>query len=393
MNASKTARRRKELMNRAFKYRIYPTTEQTELFVKTFGCCRFIWNAMLSDKKAHYEATGKSLSVTPAAYKKDYPFLKEVDSLALANVQLQLQTAYKNFFLDKSVGFPKYKSKKHPKKSYTTNNQNGTVAVLADGIRLPKIGIVPAVVHRCAPEEWNLKSATVSQESDGSFYCSVLYEYTPAVSAIEHFDLSDTLGIDYKTDGLYTDSNGLCADMPHFYRKTQKRLAKEQRRLSRKVGSRKGETKSKNYLKQLQKVNKLHRHVANQRKDYLHKLSAEITNQYGVICVEDLHMRAMSNKGFGIGKATLDNGNGMFLSMLAYKQEAKGHYYICVDKYYPSSQLTHCCNIRCPEMKDVKRRHIICPKCGKKHDRDYNAAINIRKEGYRIYQEMIKVTA
>lgn len=380
-------------MNRAFKYRIYPTTEQTTLFVKTFGCCRFIWNAMLSDKKAHYEATGKNLSVTPAAYKQEYPFLKEVDALALANVQLQLQTAYRNFFRDKRVGFPKYKSKKHPKKSYTTNNQNGTVAVLADGIRLPKIGVVPAIIHRHASEEWCLKSATVSQDSDGSFYCSLLYEYESPVSAQERFDLSDTLGIDYKSDGLYTDSNGLCADMPHFHRKAQKKLAKEQRRLSRKSGSRKGEPKSRNYLKQLQKVNRLHRHVANQRKDYLHKLSAEITNQYGVICVEDLHMRAMSSKGFGNGKATMDNGNGMFLSMLAYKQADKGHHFIRIDRYYPSSQLTHCCHIRCPEMKDLKRRYIICPECGKKYDRDHNAAINIQREGYRVYQEMMKTTA
>lgn len=363
------------------------------LFVKTFGCCRFIWNAMLSDKKAHYEATGENLSVTPAAYKQEYPFLKEVDSLALANVQLQLQTAYRNFFRDKKVGFPRYKSKKHPRKSYTTNNQNGTVAVLADGIRLPKLGVVPAVIHRQAPEGWCLKSATVSQDSDGSFYCSVLYEYESPVSAQRRFDLSDTLGIDYKSDGLYTDSNGFCADMPHFYRKAQKKLTKEQRRLSRKSGSSKGEPKSKNYLKQLHKVNKLHRHVANQRKDYLHKLSAEITNQYGIICVEDLHMRAMSSKGFGNGKATMDNGNGMFLAMLAYKQADKGHHFIRIDRYYPSSQLTHCCNIRCPEMKDLKRRYIICPGCGKRYDRDYNAAINIRREGFRIYQEMMKTTA
>ena len=380
-------------MNKAYRYRIFPTTEQMALIAKTFGCCRFVWNAMLSDKKAHYEATGKNLTVTPAAYKQDYPFLKEVDSLALANVQLQLQTAYRNFFRDKSVGFPKYKSKKHPKKSYTTNNQNGTVSVSGNTIRLPKIGMVSAIVHRQAPEEWKLKSATVSQETDGSFYCSVLYEYEVPVSAPKYYTLSDTIGIDYKSDGLYMDSNGICADMPHFYRKAQKKLAKEQRRLSRKTGSRKGEPKSKNYQKQLHKVNKLHRHVANQRKDYLHKLSAEITNQYGVICVESLHMRAMSNKGFGNGKATLDNGNGMFLNMLAYKQADKGHYFIKIDKYYPSSQMTHCCGVRCPEMKDLRRRYIVCPGCGKRYDRDHNSAINIRMEGYRMYQELITKTA
>lgn len=380
-------------MNRAYKYRIYPTTEQEKLFAKTFGCCRFIWNAMLADKKAHYAQTGKNLSVTPASYKKEYSFLKEVDSLALANAQIQLQTAYGNFFRDKNVGFPKFKSKKHPKRSYTTNNQKGTVAVFYNAIRLPKIGLVPAIIHRKAPEGWKLKSATVSLERDGSFYCSVLYEYEATVPVQKQFSLSDTLGIDYKSDGLYMDSNGNCADMPHYYRKAQNKMAREQRRLSRKQGSRKGESKSKNYLKQLAKVNKIHRHVANQRKDFLHKLSTEITNQYGVICVESLNMRAMSNHGFGNGKATLDNGNGMFLSMLSYKQADKGHYLIQIDKYYPSSQLTHCCGIRCPEMKDLKMRYVTCPCCGKKYDRDYNAAVNIREEGYRIYRNITTATA
>jgi len=380
-------------MNKAYKYRLYPTTEQERLFTKTFGCCRFVWNAMLSDKINYYTKTGKNLAVTPAAYKKQYPFLKEVDSLALANVQLQLQTAYSNFFRDKNVGFPKFKSKKHPKRSYTTNNQNGTIKICDNAIRLPKIGLIPAVIHRQAPDNWKLKSATISQEHDGSFYCSVLYEYENAMPIHSEFTLSDTIGLDYKSDGLYMDSNGNSADMPHYYRKAQKKLFKQQRRLSRKVGNRKGEAKSKNYQKQLRKVNRLHRHVANQRKDFLHKLSAEITNQFGIICVENLHMRAMSNKGFGNGKATLDNGNGMFLSMLAYKQADKGHFLIQVDKYYPSSQLTHCCGIRCPEMKDLKRRHITCPACGNCYNRDFNAAINIRKEGYRIYQEAIMATA
>lgn len=135
-------------MNRTIKYRIYPTTEQTVLFAKTFGCCRKVWNLMLSDKTAYYQTTGKMLATTPAQYKKDYPFLKEVDSLALANVQLNLQAAYRNFFCDKKAGFPKYMSAKHSQRSYTTNNQKGTVAICGGGIRLPKAGIVKAALHR-----------------------------------------------------------------------------------------------------------------------------------------------------------------------------------------------------------------------------------------------------
>ena len=144
-------------MNRAIKYRVYPTTEQCVLFAKTFGCCRKVYNLMLADKIVYYQVHKKILQTTPAQYKKDYPFLREVDSLALANVQMNLQTAYKNFFRDKKVGFPKYKSAKHSRKSYTTNNQKGTVAITDKGIRLPKIGVVKAKIHRQPNENWIIK--------------------------------------------------------------------------------------------------------------------------------------------------------------------------------------------------------------------------------------------
>lgn len=137
-------------MNKAIKYRLYPTKEQEELFTKTFGCCRKIWNLMLADKIEHYKATKEMLQTTPAQYKKqeEYKYLKEVDSLALANVQLHLQTAYKNFFRDKKIGFPKFKSAKHSRKTYTTNNQNGTIFIAGNSIKLPKIGIVKAKIHK-----------------------------------------------------------------------------------------------------------------------------------------------------------------------------------------------------------------------------------------------------
>ena len=368
-------------MNKAYKYRIYPTTAQRELFLRTFGCCRFIWNVMLSDKIAYYKEHGKMLHNTPAQYKDLYPFLKEVDSLALANVQLHLQAAYKNFFADTSVGFPKFKSKKHSKNRYTTNNQNGTVAIGNGFIRLPKIGKVKAVIHRTAPLDWNLKSATVSQESDGCFFVSVLYEYNTAVNTASSIDESKSIGLDYKSDGLFMDSNGKCCDMPHYYRNAQKRLAKAQRKLRHKtIGS-------KNYYKQQRRIAKIQKHTANQRKDYLHKLSAEITNQYDIICVESLNMKSMANRGFGNGKATLDNGYGMFLNMLSYKQSDKGHLLIEVVKFYPSSQLCSCCGHR--QKLALSDRVYICPECGLVIDRDKNAAINIKTEGLRIYHSKI----
>ena len=157
------------MANKAIKYRLYPTTEQATMFAKTFGCCRKVYNLMLNDKIESYKTTGKFVSVTPAMYKKDYPFLKEVDSLALANVQLNLQSAFKNCFdknRKKKNGFPKFKSAKHSRKAYTTNNQNGTIAIIDNTIKLPKIGKVKAVIHRHPEAHWIIKSATISQNSE-----------------------------------------------------------------------------------------------------------------------------------------------------------------------------------------------------------------------------------
>ena len=373
-------------MNSAIKYRLYPASEQEIMFAKTFGCCRKVYNLMLSEKIESYKTTGRFVAVTPAKYKKDFPYLREVDSLALANVQLNLQSAFRNHF-DKNrrrkTGFPKFKSAKHSRKSYTTNNQNGTVAIIDNRyIRLPKIGKVKAVIHRVPGTDWKLKSATVSCSSDGKYYVSVLFEYENPASAYA-VDVNNAIGMDYASDGLYVDDKGNKGTNHRFYRESHKKLAKEQRRLSRKKGSRKGEDKSHNYLKQQRKVNRIYTHIANQRKDNLHKISAEIANQYDIVCVEDLNMRNMSNRGFGNGKATLDNGYGMFLDMLEYKLGNRGKYRVKVDKWYPSSQICHCCGKRHPEMKDLRIRTMRC-ECGYAMDRDRNAAMNIRKEGLRI---------
>ena len=374
-------------MNKAIKYRLYPSAEQSVMFAKTFGCCRKIWNLMLADKIACYEETKSFGKQTPAMYKKDYPFLKEVDSLALANVQLNLQSAIKNCFdrsRKKQNGFPKFKSAKHSRKSYTTNNQKGTVAIIDDKyIKLPKIGKVKAVIHRQPEADWIVKSVTVSQESDGKYYASILFTFDRIINNVAISD--NVLGLDYASDGLYTDSNGKKGTSHKYYIESHKKLAKEQRRLSRKVGSKKNQTKSNNYIKQLHKVNKIHRHITNQRIDNLHKLSTEIANQYDVVCVESLDMKAMSNKGFGNGKATLDNGYGLFLNMLEYKLYDRGKYFIKVDKWFPSSQICNHCGTVHTEMKDLSIRTMRCD-CGLTMNRDYNAALNIKKEGLRLLE-------
>ena len=374
------------VVNRAIKYRLYPTTEQATLFAKTFGCCRKVYNLMLNDKIESYKVTGKFASVTPAMYKKAYPYLKEVDSLALANVQLNLQSAFKNCF-DKSRKkqncFPKFKSAKHSRKAYTTNNQNGTIAIIGNTIKLPKIGKVKAVIHRQPDVDWILKSATISQDRDGKFYVSVLFVFETNITQVAKSD--NAIGLDYASDGLYVDDKGNIGTNHKYYRESYKKLAKAQRKLSRMEGSKKGESKSNNYIKQLQKVNKIHRHIANQRLDNLHKISTEIANQYDIVCVESLNMRAMSNKGFGNGKATLDNGYGLFLNMLEYKLVYRGKYFVKVNKWFSSSQLCYCCGTLHPEMKDLRIRTMICD-CGLAIGRDQNAALNIKREGLRILE-------
>lgn len=376
---------------KAIKYRVYPTNEQSVMLSKTFGCCRKVYNLMLSDKIEGYKTTGKFPTVTPAKYKNDYPYLKEVDSLALANKQLDLQAAFRNRFnksCKKNFGFPKFKSAKRCRKSYTTNNQKGTVAILDRRyIKLPKVGKVKATIHRVPNDTWVIKSATVSQDADDKYYVSILFEYAKLENTYIA-DKTNAIGLDYASDGLYVDSNGKVGTNRKYYRESQNKLAKAQRKLSRMRGAKKNETKSNNYMKQLRKVNKIHRHIANQRLDNLHKISTEIANRYDVVCVESLNMCSMSNKGFGNGKATLDNGYGMFLYMLAYKLSDRNKYLIKVDKWFPSSQICHRCGTLHHEMKDLSKRKIVCD-CGLTMSRDQNAAINILNEGLRLLDEIV----
>lgn len=369
-------------MLRGMKYRIYPNDEQAELLNKTFGCCRKVWNLMLNDKIESYKTTKSFGKQTPAMYKKDYSYLKEVDSLALANVQLHLQSAFRNCF-DKSrkkqLKFPKPKSRKRSKRSYTTNNQNGTIEIIDNTIKLPKLGFIKAKIHYL-PADCIIKSATVSKDCCDKYFVSVLFESDVTINKVEPIK---AIGLDYASDGLFVDDKGNKGTNHKYFKEGQKKLAKAQRKLARKKGFKKNETKSHNFYKQKLKVNKIYQHISNQRLDNLHKLSFQITNDYDVVCVECLNMTAMSNKGFGNGKATLDNGYGMFLNFLEYKLKERGKYFVKVDKFYPSSQICHRCGQLHPEMKDLSKRVLYCD-CGLIFDRDQNAALNIKNEGLRL---------
>lgn len=366
-------------MNIAYKYRIYPNKKQEELINKTFGCCRKIWNLMLDERIRIYKETGKSKRVTPAMFKNEYEFLKEVDSLALANVQINLETAYKNFFRDKKIRFPKYKSKKKSKQRYTTNQVNGNIQLDFESktIKLPKIGSIKIVYHRLPKQDWRIKSVTVIKNCCDQYFVSVLFEYEHSIS--RKLNESNALALDYKSSELYVDSNNHHAQMPHYFKLTEKKLARQQRKLSKKTGNKKGEIKSSNFYKQQKKVNKLLVKVANQRLDFLHKESRKIANSYDYVIVEDINMKSIS-QSLKMGKSTFDNGFGMFRDFLYYKLEAKGGKMIEVDKFFPS---TKTCS-RCGQYKKValNERTYICD-CGLVIDRDYNAALNLLKEGKR----------
>lgn len=359
--------------NIAYKMRIYPNRIQRELISKTFGCVRFVYNKMLEDRIDYYNKTGLSLLNTPAPYKKEYEWLKEVDSLALANAQLHLNTAFKNFYSNKNIGFPKYKSKKNHHDSYTTNMVNNNIRVIGNIIILPKLKGVKLKKHREIPDHYKLKSVTVSRTPTYKYYVSILFEYDEEVSANTG---SDYLGIDYAMDGLYVASDKTFASYPKYYRQSLDKLKRESRKLSK---MQKG---SSNYKKQRIRLSKIHEKIANQRKDYLHRTSCQIANDYDGVCIESLHMQDLS-QCLHFGKSVHDNGYGMFVSMLSYKLEAKGKRLIRIDKMYPSSKrCSYCGHIK----KDLKLsdRLYICPKCRTVLDRDYNASLNILHEGLRL---------
>ena len=362
---------------RAYRFRLYPGREQEILFHRTFGCCRFVYNRMLADKKAMYEETGKTKRLTPAGYKKDFPWLKEVDSLALANVQLHLEAAFARFFEPGKNRYPRFKSKHRSRKSYTTNVVNGNITLEDGRLRLPKAGPVRIRQHRRIPEGYVLKSVTVSMEPSGKYYASLLYEYPARENQTPGADREDAkaLGIDFAMRGMAVFSDGSRAEYPGYYRLAQERLARDQRRLSkRKKGSR-------NYEKQKRRVALRHEKIRNQRKDYLHKLSRDLADRYDVIAVEDIDMQAMS-RSLHFGKSVADNSFGAFRTMLAYKLEEQGKSFVKVGRFFPSSKMcSRCGNVKKELRLDERVYRCSCGLC---MDRDLNAAVNIREEGSRI---------
>lgn len=363
-------------MLKAYKFRLYPNKEQEIYFSKCFGSVRFIYNKMLNDKIEYYKKNNKMLNNTPAQYKKEYIWLKEVDSLALANAQMNLDKAYKNFFRDKSVGFPKFKSKKNNYYSYTTNNQKNNIRIV-DGkyIHLPKLKtLVRIKQHRQIPKDGKIKSATISKNPSGKYYISILVEQEIKELPKNEFAIGIDLGL---TDFAIT-SDGVKYSNPRYLRKSLNKLTKEQRKLSRKKNG------SKNKNKQRIKVAKLYEKITNQRKDFLHKLSSELINENQMICLEDLQVKNMLQNKY-LSQSVSDVGWYEFRRQLEYKAKWYGRTISFVDKWYPSSQIcSNCGNNTGKKTLDI--REFDCPYCGKHHDRDINASINILHEGIRILE-------
>ena len=352
-----------------YKYRIYPTQEQAELINKTIGCARFVYNTLLADCKKQYEETGKSKIKTPASLKNEYEWLKEVDSFALCNVQLHLQTAYKNFFSKKS-GFPEFHSKHKSAMTYTTNNNAGQIRIEKGKLRLPKVGLVKIVLHRFC--KGTIKSVTVSKTKTNKYFVSILTEQQPTVIE-KDITQERVLGIDMSFKELAVYSDGTKAKYPMYYRKSQRKLAHVQRNFSRtKVGSKRHE-------KARLKVAKVYEKISNQRKDFLDKESHRIATTYDTVVIEDINMRSLANKGIRNGKTVNDIGFGEFKQMLEYKLNRNLCQLIKADKFYPSSQLCSVCGFKNIAVKNLDVREWDCPECNTHHDRDVNAALNLVK--------------
>ncbi|WP_420025567.1 RNA-guided endonuclease TnpB family protein (plasmid) [Borreliella yangtzensis] len=360
--------------NKAYKYRIYPNTNQKKYFSKVFGCVRFLYNKMLSDKKNYYEKNKESLSVNPSKYKNEFLFLKEVDSLALCSAWIDLNFAYSNFFREikkgnRIQGFPKYKSKKN-RQTFRTNNQKNSIRIENDYIKLPKIGFVKLALHRNIKSNEVIKNVVVEKDTDDKYYISIAVECLDVKNNDKTKDnKKEVVGIDMSMKHFLVSSEGEKINHPKYLLKNESKLKKYQRKLSKKQ---KG---SRNRAKSRLRVAKLHRKISNQRKDFLHKLSYYFVANYKNIVIENLSIKGMQKGIFG--KSVNDLGWYEFVRQLSYKSEWYGSYLHKADRYFPSSKLCNNCSIKNTTLKLSDTRWT-CSGCNTLHDRDINAALNLK---------------
>ncbi|WP_443595644.1 RNA-guided endonuclease TnpB family protein [Agathobacter sp.] len=372
-----------QVIYKGYKFRLYPNDKQKEYFAKCFGCARFIYNKMLADKIEHYQKTGENLIVYPSDYKDDFPFLKEVDSHILCQEEQHLQKAYANFFRNKDFGFPKFKSKKNNYKSFSTSNVTrcNTVEIIDNKyLKLPRsknFGLIKVKISQLIRS--TIKTVTISQVPSGKYYVSmnvaIWYQSLPSRGSI--------LGIDLGTKDLVITSDGDKFDNIKTLDNHQKKLAKLQRQLAHKQRG------SRNYEKARIKLAREYERIANIRKDYLHKISHKLISENQVIISEDLNVKGLM-QNHRQAKSIGDASWYEFIRQLQYKADWNMRVYHKVDRFFPSSQLCSNCGFKYEDVKTKNLREWICPNCGKHHDRDVNAAINIK---YRGSQDLGLLTA
>ena len=396
------------LINRGYKFKIVPTSEQKEFFLKSFGCTRKIYNHYVDSMFTQLEQSGyvngkiemKNIKLdTPREVKALYEYMKEVDSLSLCNAQIDFKSAIKKFNseYDKKTyskrsrkrektlgiiptfkdlkGMPTFKSIKKNDFSYKTNNQSRgdkwrDIVLENSMLSIPKIKHpIKVKQHRPLPNDCIIKNVTISMDYRGNFFASLCVEY---YIDIEPKKSEKVLGLDYSQHDFYYSSENEKGNYPRYYRKTENKLKQEQRKLSRKVFG------SSNWKKQKKIIQKLQSKIANQRLDWLHKESRKLANEFDAVCVEDINLRALG-QCLNLAKNQQDNGFGMFRLFLKYKLEEQGKQFIKIDKWFPSSKLCSCCGT-IKEKLELSDRVYKCD-CGLVIDRDYNAALNIKEAG------------
>ncbi|MHC5933578.1 RNA-guided endonuclease InsQ/TnpB family protein [Nostoc sp.] len=365
------------MLHKVVQVRLYPSQEQQTQLAQTFGCARWWWNYALNKSIETYKETGKGLSrvalnaFLPVLKKaEDTVWLGDCYSQVLQATTLNLTTAYKNFF-ENRAGFPKFKSKFGKQSVQYPQN----VKIVDGNVKLPgNIGIVKAKIHRAI--EGKIKTVTVSKTPSGKYLASILTEIkgeNPVISEGKIYGID--LGLKHfavVTDGVHVSKY----DNPKHLAKHEKNLKRKQKKLARKQ---KGSNSRNRYRKVVAKV---YERVSNSRQDFLHKLSYKLVSDSQAVIVENLHVLGMV-RNHKLAKSISDVGWGTFTNFLAYKLERKGAKLVEIDRWFPSSKLCSNCFYQISELSlDV--REWTCPHCGIHHDRDGNAAINIRAEGIRM---------
>ena len=365
-------------ITRSYKYRVYPNKKQKELIAKTFGCCRFVYNYYLDKRIKEWKNNKKTLGFFACCkdltiLKQEKEWLREPDKCSLQNELKHLDAVYKKFFKEHK-GFPKFKSKKTHRFSYTTNVTNNNIEFVNKKIKLPKLGWVRTRDKQIP--QGRILNATISQEPSGRYYVSVC---CTDVDIKPYEKTNRKIGIDLGIADFAITNNGTKYANPRYLAKSLDKLARLQQSLSRKTRG------GKNWEKARIKVAKCYEHITNQKKDYLNKLSTKIVKGNDVICIEDLNIQDMIQDGNTTRRRNISDVSWYeFTQMLQYKSDWYGKKLVKIDQYYPSTQTCCYCGFKNVEAKDTSVRKWICPKCGQVHDRDINAAINILREGLKI---------